>query len=72
MTQSARYELRNGQGDYVGTFVGNARSWQTGDVFTTGDGRVLRVVAVAAVPERLPGRPDYSGGLIVAPGDRTS
>lgn len=65
MTPACRYKLRDRRGDYVGTFVSDARTWRADDIFTTGDGRVLRVVGVAAVPERSPGRPAYSGGLIV-------
>ena len=73
MTPASRYELRDRQGEYVGTFVSDARRWQTGDVFTTGDGRVLRIIGIAAVPQRSIERPAYTGGLMVEPvGDRAS
>jgi hypothetical protein len=54
----------------VGTFVTNDRSWQIGDVFTTGDGRVLRIIGIA-VPERSPERPAYIGGWKVEPVEST-
>ena len=71
MTPSSRYELRNRQGDYIGTFVTDDRSWQTDDVFTTGDGLVLRIIGIAAVPQRSRERPAYTGGLIVERVERT-
>jgi hypothetical protein len=64
-TPASRYELRNRQGDYIGTFVTDDRIWQTDDVFTTGDGRVLRIIGIAAVPQESRDRPAYTGGLIV-------
>jgi hypothetical protein len=64
ITAGSRYELRDRQGGYQGTFVTDDRAREVGDVFTTGDGRVLRIVGVAA-PERSPDRPTYAGGWIV-------
>jgi hypothetical protein len=72
MTPASRYELRDRQGDYVGTFVTDDRSWQTDDVFTTGDGRVLRIIRIAAVPQRSRERPAYTGGWTVEPVERTT
>jgi hypothetical protein len=66
-TPASRYELRDQQGEYIGTFVTDDRSWQPGDVFTTGDGRVLRIIRVAAVPQQSRERPAYTGGLTVEP-----
>lgn len=71
MTPASRYELRNDQGGYVGTFVTDDRGWQTDDVFTTGDGRLLRIVGIADVPVRSRDRPAFAGGLIVEPVERT-
>jgi len=62
---ASRYELRNRQNDYVGTFVTGDRTWQIGDVLTTGDGRSLRIVGIAAVPQPSRGRPAFTGGLTV-------
>lgn len=70
MTPASRYELRDRKGEYVGTFVTGARSWQTDDVFTTGDGRVLRIIGIASVPQRSRDSPVYTGGLIVEPVER--
>ncbi len=62
----ARYELRDAQGGYRGTFVTDDRGMEVGDVFTSGDGRVLRIVGTA-VPQRSLDRPAYAGGWIVEP-----
>ena len=70
ITPASRYELCDRHGDYVGTFVTDARSWQIGDVFTAGDGRVLRITGVA-VPKRSRERPAYTGGWIVEPAEST-
>ena len=70
-TPASRYELRDRQGGYVGTFVTDDRSWQAGDLFTTGDGRVLRIVGIAAVPQLSRDRPAYTGGLMVEPVEGT-
>jgi hypothetical protein len=70
ITPASRYELRDRQGDYRGTFVTDDRSWQIGDVFTTGDRRVLRIIG-SAVPERSFERPAYAGGWIVEPVEGT-
>jgi hypothetical protein len=70
ITQGSRYELRDRQGEYRGTFVTDDRSWQVGDVFTTGDGRVLRILGTA-VPEQSRERPAYAGGWIVEPVEQT-
>ena len=72
MTPASRYELRDRKGEYVGTFVTGARSWQTDDVFTTGDGRVLRIIRIAAVPQGSRERPAYTGGWTVEPVERTT
>ena len=66
ITPASRYELREG-GGYSGTFVTDGGIWQIGDVFTTGDGRVLRVIGIVAVPQRSRERPIYTGGFIVEP-----
>jgi hypothetical protein len=70
ITPASRYELRDRQGDYRGTFVTDGRSWQIGDVFTTGDSRVLRIIGTA-VPQQSPERPAFAGGWIVEPVERT-
>ena len=54
-----RYELCDTHGNYVGTFVTEVERWQVGDVFTTGDGRALRITGIAA-PERSNQRPAYT------------
>jgi hypothetical protein len=59
-----RYELRDRKGDYQGTFVTDDRGRQIGDVFTTGDDRVLRIIGIAE-PQRSLERPAYAGGWIV-------
>lgn len=64
ITAGSRYELRDRQGRYQGTFVTDDRVRQVGDVFTTGDGRVLRIVGIA-VPEQSLERPAYAGGWVV-------
>jgi hypothetical protein len=61
-----RYELRDGRGNYIGTFVTEMEHWQIGDVFTTGDGCALRITAFVA-PERSQDRPVYAGGWNVQP-----
>ncbi len=63
-TAASRYELRDPQGRYQGTFVTDDSVRQVGDVFTTGDGRVLRIIGIA-VPEPSLDRPAYAGGWIV-------
>ena len=63
---ASRYELSDRQGAYLGTFVSSDPSRQIGDVFTTGDGKVLRIVGVTE-PEQSAGRPAYAGGWIVEP-----
>jgi hypothetical protein len=68
ITPASRYELRDRHGDYTGTFVTDDRSWQIGDVFTTGDRRVLRIIGIA-VPQRSLERPAYTCGWIVEPVD---
>jgi hypothetical protein len=69
-TPASRYELRDRQGAYRGTFVTDDRRWQVGDVFTTGDGRVLCIIGIAA-PQRSLERPAYAGGWIVEPVEPT-
>ena len=66
MKRASRCELRDRQGEYVGTFVTD-RSWQTGDILITGDGRGLRVVGIATAPEESRDRPAFTGALIVEP-----
>jgi hypothetical protein len=61
---ASRYELRNRQGDYIGTFVTDHESWQLGDVFTTGDGCALRIVATTS-PEVSHERPAFAAGWTV-------
>lgn len=41
-----RYELRYESGGYAGTFVTAEAAWAVGDVFTTGDGRTLRITEI--------------------------
>ena len=64
ITAAWRYELRDREGHYQGTFVTDDCGRQIGDVFTTGDERVLRIIGIAA-PERSLDRPSYAGGWIV-------
>jgi hypothetical protein len=63
---ASRYELSDRNGGYLGTFVSSDPGRQIGDVFTTGDGKVLRIVGLAE-PEQSAGRPAYAGGWIVEP-----
>ena len=49
--RSGRYELRDGDGNYAGTFVTAVPEWHVGDTFVTGDGRRLRITAI--VPPEL-------------------
>jgi hypothetical protein len=58
-TVAFRYELCDNNGSYTGTFVTEIERWQIGDVFTTGDGRTLRITAITA-PERSNNRPAYT------------
>jgi hypothetical protein len=58
---ASRFELRDRHGEYMGTFVTDDESWQSGDVFTTGDGRALRIIETTA-PEKSLERPAYTGG----------
>lgn len=58
---ASRYELCDRHGDYIGTFVTDQERWQLGDVFTTGDGRALRIIGTT-VPEQSHERPAYTGG----------
>ncbi|HEY0414926.1 MAG TPA: hypothetical protein VGC78_00955 [Gaiellaceae bacterium] len=48
---AGRYELRYGDGGYAGTFVTTSPTWEVGDVFSTGDGRTLRITNI--VPPQL-------------------
>lgn len=64
--RSFRYELCNGRGDYAGTFVTDVEQWQIGDVFTSGDGRPLRITAINA-PRQSRDRPSYTGAWDVEP-----
>jgi len=43
-----RHELSDSHGSYTGTFVTEIERWQVGDIFTTGDGRTLRITAISA------------------------
>jgi len=61
-----RYELRDNNSSYTGTFVTEIERWQIGDVFTTGDGRTLRITAITA-PERSSTRPAYTDRWNVEP-----
>ena len=54
-----RHELSDRHGSYTGTFVTEVERWQVGDVFTTGDGRALRITAISA-SEGSAGRPAYT------------
>jgi hypothetical protein len=54
-----RHELSDGHGSYTGTFVTEIERWQVGDVFTTGDGRTLRITAIAS-PGQSRNRPAYT------------
>ena len=65
ITRASRYELRDRKGDYVGTFVSDNCNWQIGDVFTTGDRRVLRIIGIATVTQQSREQPAYTGGLMV-------
>lgn len=56
---SFRHELSDRQGSYTGTFVTEIERWQVGDIFTTGDGRTLRITAISA-SERSNNRPAYT------------
>lgn len=70
-----RHELSDNDGSYTGTFVSEVERWQVGDVFTTGDGRALRITAISA-SEKSIDRPAYtdrwnveaagSGGCVTA------
>ena len=66
MTKSFRYELCNRRDNYTGTFVTNVEQWQVGDVFTSGDGRPLRITAIIAA-EQSRERPSYTGAWEVEP-----
>ena len=63
---ASRHELCDAHGSYVGTFVTEIAPWQIGDVFTTGDGRALRITDIVA-PERSSGRPAYTDRWNVEP-----
>jgi hypothetical protein len=65
-TKSFRYELCNRRDNYTGTFVTNVEQWQIGDVFTSGDGRPLRITAIIA-PEQSRERSSYTGAWEVEP-----
>ena len=54
-----RHELSDMHGSYTGTFVTQVERWQVGDVFITGDGRTLRITAIAA-SEGSSNRPAYT------------
>ena len=54
-----RHELSDRRGGYTGTFVTEVERWQVGDIFTTGDGRTLRITAISA-SERSNNRPAYT------------
>ena len=54
-----RHELSDNHGSYTGTFVSEVEHWQVGDVFTTGDGRALRITAISA-SEKSINRPAYT------------
>jgi hypothetical protein len=59
-TRSAfRHELSDKHGSYTGTFVTDVERWQVGDIFTTGDGRTLRITAISA-SEKSTNRPAYT------------
>ena len=53
-----RHELSDRHG-YTGTFVTEIERWDVGDIFTTGDGRTLRITAISA-SERSNNRPAYT------------
>lgn len=57
---ASRYELRDREGNYIGTFVTD-ESWQLGDVVTTGDGCALRITGIT-VPEQSRERPAFTAG----------
>jgi hypothetical protein len=61
---ASRYELRDGRGDYVGTFVTDDECWQVGDVFRTGDGLALRIIGTTT-PEQSRERPAFTAGWSV-------
>jgi hypothetical protein len=61
-----RYELCNERGNYAGTFVTGIQQWQIGDVFTSGDGRPLRITAINDAKQSRD-RPSYTGAWEVEP-----
>ena len=54
-----RHELSDKHGSYTGTFVSEIERWQVGDIFTTGDGRTLRITAITT-PGQSINRPTYT------------
>lgn len=50
--RAGRYELRDSDGVYTGTFVTTVPEWHVGDTFVTGDGKSLRITAIVA-PELI-------------------
>ena len=64
--KSFRYELRNRRGDYAGTFVTDVEQWEIGDVFTSGDGRPLRITGINDA-EQSRDRPSYTCAWEVEP-----
>ena len=54
-----RHELGDRHGSYTGTFVTEIERWKVGDIFTTGDGRTLRITAISA-SEKSNNRPAYT------------
>ncbi len=55
--RTGRYELRDGDGNYAGTFVTTVPDWHVGDTFTTGDGRSLRITEIVP-PELIEAAPE--------------
>jgi hypothetical protein len=55
--RSGRYELRDSDGNYAGTFVTTVQEWHVGDTFSTGDGRSLRITGIVP-PELIEAAPE--------------